>query len=104
MITSKELPNMKKFNDLLKTVNLEDVDKDGNTALLLAADNGRLTMMRKLVKAGANIHHRNNNGEDFYDLAKNLHSGNHDNKWFNNPSKWIEKNLPEFVDAKKYNL
>jgi len=55
------------FEKLLNEYNLEDTDTNGNTALLLAALNDKLTMMKDLVKAGANISYKNNKGEDFYD-------------------------------------
>lgn len=78
--------------------NLEDTDKYGNTALLIAAMNDRLTMMKHLVKAGANIFHKNNEGDDFYDLTvKNF-------KFINKAKDWIEEEFPEFIASKKYNL
>jgi len=87
------------FKKLLNEYNLEDTDKYGNTALLLAALNDELTMMKDLVKAGANISHKNNEGDDFYDITESR------NKFTINRSRyWIEKTFPEFIAAKKYNL
>ena len=94
-----------KYNDLpsfykliRSDVNLEDTDVNGNTALLLAAKNNDLTMIRYLVNAGANIRHKNNEGDDFYDIVTKQY------KFINKPKDWIEKNLSEFVASKKYNL
>lgn len=83
---------------VLKTMELEKEDKYGNTALLLAAKEGRLKMLKELIKIGANIYHKNKKGEDFHDLAINRF------KFINGVKDWIEKNYPEFVMAKKYNL
>lgn len=88
----------KKFMKLIKNTDLEEVDNDGNTALLIASSDGKLTMVKELIKAGADITHKNNNGEDFYDLAVNRY------KFINGVKDWIEKTYPEFVMAKKYNL
>jgi len=90
----------RRFYQLLNTnqYNIEDIDKNGNTLLLIAAKNGRLAMMKHLVKAGADISHKNNNGDDFYDLTVNR------NIFINRLKEWIEKKFPEFVIAKKYNL
>jgi len=90
--------DIKNFADLINTVDLEETDRFGNTALLLASSNGRLVMLRKLIKREANIHNKNNKGEDFYDLAKTRY------KFINKVKEYIEKELPEFVAAKKYNL
>lgn len=88
----------KKFMKLIKNTDLEEVDNDGNTALLIASSDGKLTMVKELIKAGADITHKNKNGEDFYDLAVNRY------KFINGVKDWIEKTYPEFVMAKKYNL
>lgn len=94
--------NYKEFkyelNLAIKTMKLEKQDKNGNTALLLASKEGRLEMVKELIKAGANIQHKNNANEDFYDLAVNRY------KFINGVKDWIEKTYPEFVMAKKYNL
>lgn len=89
---------MSKFKKLIKTEDLEYQDSNGNTALLIAAKEGRLKMVKELIKAGANIFHTNNEGESFYDLAVNRY------KFINNVKDWIEKNYPEVIDMKKYNL
>jgi len=89
---------MKKFNELVDSVDIEEVDFEGNTSLLLASSNGRLKMMKELLKRNANIHHKNNNGEDFHDLASNRY------KFINLTREYIEKQFPEFIAAKKYNL
>lgn len=88
----------RKFMKLIKNTNLEETDDDGNTALLIASNEGKLTMVKELIKAGADITHKNNKGEDFYDLAVNRY------KFINGVKDWIEKTYPEFVMAKKYNL
>lgn len=90
--------DMSKFKKLIKTEDLEYQDGNGNTALLIAAKEGRLKMVKELIKAGANIFHTNNEGESFYDLAVNRY------KFINNVKDWIEKNHPEVIDMKKYNL
>ena len=90
--------DMKTFHRLIKTINLEEVDKFGNTALLIATSVGRLKMVKELIKNGADIFHKNNLGEDFYDVAINRF------KFINNVKDWIEKTYPEIVMAKKYNL
>lgn len=90
--------DMSKFKKLIKTEDLEYQDGNGNTALLIAAKEGRLKMVKELIKAGANIFHTNNEGESFYDLAVNRY------KFINNVKDWIEKNYPEVIDMKKYNL
>lgn len=110
----KQLTESQNLNDLMKSVkyndlpsfyklirsdvNLEDTDVNGNTALLLAAKNNDLAMIRHLVNAGANIRHKNNEGDDFYDIVTKQY------KFINKPKDWIEKNLSEFVASKKYNL
>lgn len=78
--------------------NLEETDINGNTALLLAAKEGRLKMVKQLIKAGANIFHTNNDNENFYDLSLKKF------KFINIVKDWIEKNYPEVIMAKKYNL
>jgi hypothetical protein len=55
-------------------------------------------MLKELIKAGANIYHTNNNGETMYDLAVNRY------KFINNVKDWIEKNYPEVIAMKKFNL
>jgi len=90
--------DMKRFNKLIDIVDLEQEDNKGNTALLMASYCGRLKMLKELIKKGANIHHKNDKGEDFYDMAEFQY------KFINNTKKWIEKNYPEFIAAKKYNL
>jgi ankyrin repeat protein len=87
-----------KFKKLIVSENIEDVDKEGNTALLIAASNGRLKMVKELIKQGADIHHKNNKGEDFYDVAVNRFV------FINGVKDWIEKEYPELIMAKKYNL
>lgn len=82
----------------IKMMTLENTNKYGNTALLVASKEGRLKMLKDLLKNGANIQHKNNAGEDFYDLAINRF------KFINGVKDWIEKAYPEFVIAKKYNL
>ena len=86
------------FKELVKTENLEDVDKYGNTPLLLTSKNGRIRMVKVLIDNGANISHKNNQGEDFYDIAVNRF------KFINGVKDWIEKEYPEFVMTKKYNI
>ena len=88
----------KNFKELIKRINLEEVDSDGNTALLIASGEGRTKMVKELIKAGANIYHKNNKGEDFHDLAKNRY------KFINGTLDYIEKIFPEYIAAKKYNL
>ena len=87
-----------KFKKLLKTIDIEYTDREGNTALLIACHSGRLRMVKELIKQGANIQHKNDKGEDFYDVAVNRF------KFINGVKDWIEKEYPEFVMAKKYNL
>jgi ankyrin repeat protein len=81
-----------------KTMILEEIDKEGNTALLLASKYGRLNMLKKLIEKDADIYHKNNDGKDFHDLANDRF------KFINRVKDWIEDNYPEFVMAKKYNL
>jgi ankyrin repeat protein len=88
--------NKEKFNELIKITNLEDTDKEGNTALLIASSYGRKKMVKKLIDSGVNTSHLNNDGDSFYDLAVDSR--------LNNVKGWIEKNYPEHVSAIKYNL
>ena len=90
--------DMPTFNKLIDHVNLDDVDWEGNTALLIAASNGRLNMLKKLIEKGANIYHKNDKGEDFYDLAEGRY------KFINNVKDYIEKEFPEYIETRKYNL
>ena len=90
--------NFKNFKMYLNLVDIEKVDHDGNTPLILASKNGRLKMLKELIKKGANMMHKNKDNEDFYDAAINRY------KFINNVKDWIEKEYPEFVAAKKYNL
>lgn len=90
--------DMRTFNKMIDTVDLEEMDRDGNTALLIASANDRLKMLKKLIKSGANIQHKNNNGEDFYDVTENRYT------FLNLTKDYIEKNFPDFIQAKKYNL
>jgi len=85
------------FKKNINNINLEQVDINGNTPLLLASIYGRLKMLKKLIKNGANIFHKNNSGDDFYDIANRY-------KFINSMKDWIEKKYPEFVVLKKYNL
>jgi ankyrin repeat protein len=86
------------FKKLVSITNLEEVDKEGNTALLIASNYGRTKMLKELIKHGASITHENNEGEDFYDVSVNRF------KFINGVKDWIEKEYPEFITAKKYNL
>jgi ankyrin repeat protein len=79
-------------------LSIESTDGLGNTALLFAAKEGRLKMVKDLIKAGANIYATNNKGENFYDVAVNRF------KFINNVKDWIEKTYPELIMANKYNL
>ena len=90
--------DMSKFKRLIKTEDLEYTNGNGNTPLLIAAKEGRLKMLKELIKAGANIYHTNNNGETMYDLAVNRY------KFINNVKDCIEKNYPEVIAMKKFNL
>lgn len=90
--------DMNTFNKLIDSVNLEEENVDGNTALLIASYSGRLNMLKKLIKNGANIYHKNKEGKDFYDLAEERY------KFINNVKDYIEKTFPEFIVAKKYNI
>ncbi len=53
-----------------------------------------------------NIHHKNNDGLDFYDLAvnNNIIWSKKSKKFINGIKDWIEENYPVFVMSKKYNL
>lgn len=85
--------DMLAFKKLLKNnVNLEEKDNDNNTALIIASEKGRLKMVKYLILNGADIHSKNNNSKDFYDVANN------------ELKTWIEKKFPEFIISKKYNL
>lgn len=55
-------------------------------------------MLKKLIKKGSNIYHKNKEGKDFYDMAEFQY------KFINNTKLYIEKIFPEFVAAKKYNI
>ena len=88
----------RKFMKLIKNTNLEEADNNGNTALIVASHAGQLTMVKELINSGADITHKNNDGDDFYDVAVNRF------KFINGVKDWIEKNYPEFIMAKKYNL
>lgn len=76
----------------------EETDKYGNTALILAAKHHKLEVIKELLKNGANMYHRNNQGEDFYDASVNTY------RFINSVTDWIEKEYPEFIMSKKYNL
>lgn len=86
------------LKNIYNRFSLETTDYYGNTPLLIAAKEGRLKMLKELIKAGANIYHTNNNGETMYDLAVNRY------KFINNVKDWIEKNYPEVIAMKKFNL
>lgn len=94
------LDDHKLFNRLIndKSINLEETDDKGNTALILAAKNHQLSMIKELIKAGANIYHENNDGENFYDASSNTY------RFVNKVKEWIEKKYPEIITSKKYNL
>lgn len=94
-IVNKEF---KEFKKLVDKVDLEEEDKFGDTALLVAASNGRLQMIKMLITRGANIYHKNKENKDFYDLADERY------KFINLITNYIEKNYPEFISAKKYNI
>ena len=87
-----------KIESMLKYLGLDAENPDGDTALLIASSEGRLKMVKDLIKAGANINHKNKAGEDFYDMAINRF------KFINNVKDWIEKTYPEWILARKFNI
>jgi ankyrin repeat protein len=98
LMSSITFGDKKLFYKLIKdnSINLEETDYDGNTALILAAKNHKLDFIKELLKNGANMLHKNYIGEDFYDASVNT--------YINNVKNWIEKKYPGFIIAKKYNL
>lgn len=90
--------DMSRFRELIKISDLEEIDKYGNTALMISCSEGRLSMVKMLLRYGANIHHKNKKGEDFYDMSLK------DKSFFKSVKKYIENNYPEFVVSKKYNI
>jgi len=98
LIDAIEYNDYNDFKKLIDNSNLEEIDKHGNTALLYAAKEGRLKMLKELIKHGADIYHKNDKGEDFYDMAENRY------KFINGVKDWIEETYPEIVASKKYNL
>lgn len=88
---------IERITTLLNNIFFE-TDTYGNTALLVAAKEGRLKMVKELIKIGFDIYHTNNKGETFYDVAINRY------KFINNVKDWIEKTYPEIISANKYNL
>ena len=96
----------KTFRKLIKTSNLEEVDKNGNTALMIASMKGRVKMTKLLIDNGANIFHSNNQGKNFYDVAINDTAtwSKKSRKFINGVKNWIEENYPEIVMSNKYNL
>ena len=90
--------NYIRFKEWIDKVDIEEEDMLGYTALLLACQYGTLHMVKDLIKKGADINHKNNKGEDFYDIADQRY------QFINSIKDWIEKNYPEIIMAKKYNL
>ena len=87
-----------KHFEKLPSSDIEETDKYGNTALILAAKHHKLEVIKELLKNGANMYHKNDQGEDFYDASVNTY------RFINSVTDWIEKEYPEFIISKKYNL
>ncbi len=51
---------------------LDAVDKENKTALLIATINGNLPLVRLLIEHGANVNIRNSYGKSLYDLALSM--------------------------------
>jgi ankyrin repeat protein len=106
------LNEYRSFLNLINSENLdlEYEDSTGDTALIMASRHGRIKMVKKLIEKGADIFHKNKFNEDFYDVLNNrkfsLPSDSGNYNYFRNlkMKRWIEKNYPEFLAAKKYNL
>ena len=108
MISIYQGGDTKEFKKLLDlNTDLEYEDLNGNTALLIATRYANLKMIQEIIKKGANINHKNNKNQDFYDISQIISKTPRPNNLLlsrNKIKKWIEKNYPEFIEAKKYNL
>lgn len=86
-------------------------ESEGNTPLILSAyDVVDYTLMKLLIKKGANLYHKNNDGLDFYDNLMRTYAES-EYKYENikgKENKIIPKEFLEFKEleyaAKKYNL
>lgn len=90
--------------------NVNSVDVMGWTPLLWATYNIDRKVMKVLIGSGADIsfkvlHHIAGTKKmvDFYDFCIDKYTYEKDIR-YKNLAKWIEKNYPEFVASKKYNL
>ncbi len=63
MFAAKDGQSTKVIQLINSSVNLEDLDDAGNSALNMAAENGHLEILKKLVAAGAKIDVINERGE-----------------------------------------
>lgn len=109
-VKSGKLENVKMLLDIAKinvhttfNVDVNCTDRMGWTPLLWATYYKNRDMIKMLINAGAEmdykaLHHIGGTKRmvDFYDLSVD--------KDYTKLSKWIEKEYPEFVAAKKYNL
>ena len=118
-ITSPDLIMAVKSNKSIKVKTLINAGLDVNctdnmewTPLLWAVYMKNTTMIKMLIDAGADMHYKayhyikgTKDLVDFYDLAvaKEYHEGTYSFN-YKGVITWIEKNYPEFVAAKKYNL
>lgn len=82
----------------------------GWTALLWATYNRNIPMMKLLLDNGASMTHKalhsirgTKKMVDFYDLVVDLRKIGGERE-YGKVQKWIEKNYPDFVAAKQYNL
>ena len=54
----------------MEQIYLNEKDKDGNTALILASSNGNVEVVKYLIDSGANVNIKNNECKTALDLAE----------------------------------
>lgn len=107
-VKSEDPKKVKMLIDANYDVNIKD--KMGWTPLIWAAYEANSEIIKMLIDAGADMHYKalhsiagTKKMVDFYDLCVDKY--NYEGYFiYLNTKEWIEKNYPEFMAAKKYNL
>lgn len=92
----ERLKLVKRFLKLKADANIQD--DEGNTALHYASMTRQFTIVKTLIKNGADMTVKNLEGKDFYDLLLL-----EDEKYTKSILRWIRKNKPDFVELKNIN-